>query len=163
MTKKSKKKHIIKKWYNNEEGVRNAGYDDSKYFDINTKEGQQNIIHMKKSMKNPEYFIENFVKLRVLDESLDESQQGRVVNIKLREYQKDLIKNVINERFIVAMMARQMGKCVQKNTFINIIRNKPIDIFKKICYNLLLKVSFIRSFYNNIYRSNKNEKDLSNL
>jgi len=111
MAKKSKKKkHNINKWYNNEEGVRNAGYDDSQYFDINTEEGQKNILQMQKSMKDPIYFIENFVKVRILDDSLSESDNGRIINIKLRDYQKDIIKNVLNERFLIFMLARQCGK-----------------------------------------------------
>jgi len=161
MAKKSKKKkHNINKWYNNEEGVRNAGYDDSEYFNINTEEGQKNILQMQKSMKDPIYFIENFVKLRVLDDSLSESQQGRIINIKLRDYQKDFICNILNERYLICMMGRQQGKCLYKDTFINIIRKKPVYKFKKICYNLLMSISFIRNFFNNNYKGKKDEEKL---
>ena len=104
MTRKTKKKiKEINRWYNNEEGVRNAGINDSEYFDLETEEGQQNVIDLDKSMKDPIYFIEKFVKLRVLDDSLGESQQGRVVNIKLRDYQKDI--NLGTEHLIIIALS----------------------------------------------------------
>lgn len=56
---------------------------------------------MAKCKKDPIYFIEQYVKIVTED---------GVVPIKLRDYQKEFILSMFNNRFTIAMMGRQQGK-----------------------------------------------------
>ena len=55
-----------------------------------------------KCSEDPVYFIENYVKIVNLDEGL--------VNFKMYNFQKDMIKQVHNNRFVIAKLPRQSGK-----------------------------------------------------
>ena len=55
-----------------------------------------------KCSEDPIYFIENYVKIVNLDEGL--------VNFKMYDFQKDMIRTVHNDRFVIAKLPRQTGK-----------------------------------------------------
>jgi hypothetical protein len=51
------------------------------------------------------YFTEQYCKVKTED--------GSVGQIKLREYQKEILDNFVNSRFNILMASRQVGKCNQ--------------------------------------------------
>ena len=55
-----------------------------------------------KCSEDPIYFIENYVKIVNLDEGL--------VNFKMYDFQKDMIRTVHNDRCVIAKLPRQTGK-----------------------------------------------------
>ena len=55
-----------------------------------------------KCSEDPIYFIENYVKIVNLDEGL--------VNFKMYDFQKDMIRTVHKDRFVIAKLPRQTGK-----------------------------------------------------
>jgi hypothetical protein len=61
------------------------------------------------------YFIKNYVKIINLDKGL--------MNFDLFPYQEEVIKTVDSNRFVIALLSRQMGKCLCINTNIT-VRNK---------------------------------------
>lgn len=63
---------------------------------------QEQIQEIWKCKKDPIYFIENYIKIISLDNS--------IIPFTLRDYQKNLITNIHKKRFIIAMMSRQSGK-----------------------------------------------------
>lgn len=85
-----------------------------------------------KCIKDPIYFIENYVKIISLDKG--------VIPFKMWEWQKDIIRSFEEERFCVVKVGRQSGKCFDINTSIE-VRNKTtgetfkttIGEFKKLC------------------------------
>jgi len=93
-SKKKSKKDKTSIWYNGIKGVKKSN--------VNINLSDEQIKEIKKCMQDPFYFIEKYVKLRTLDNGIS--------NIKLRKYQKDMIGKMFNNRFLIAMMARQMGK-----------------------------------------------------
>lgn len=52
--------------------------------------------------RDPEYFIENYVKIRSLDHG--------IVKFKLRKYQRKMVNTFIDNRFSIVKMPRQCGK-----------------------------------------------------
>lgn len=75
-----------------------------------------------------EYFAETFCKIK--------NEVGQINNITLRDYQKDILNLIINERNSIICGARQSGKCVTPTTNI-IVNNVNIPIFK-IWYNSII-------------------------
>ena len=55
-----------------------------------------------KCSQDPEYFIEKYIKIVNVDRGL--------VNFNLYDYQKDIVKLSVNERFVICKMPRQCGK-----------------------------------------------------
>jgi len=54
------------------------------------------------------YFAEKYCKIKLED--------GSVGQMKLRDYQKDIIKLYTENRFSILMASRQVGKCIDFNT-----------------------------------------------
>ena len=55
-----------------------------------------------KCSQDPEYFIEKYIKIVNVDKGL--------VNFNLYDYQKDIVKLSVSERFVICKMPRQCGK-----------------------------------------------------
>ena len=82
---------------------------------------EEQIKEMIRCAKDPLYFIENYVKIVTIDEGL--------VPFKLWPFQKKLINTFVNERFTIAKLPRQVGKCFDSNTIIR-VRYKKKYIFE---------------------------------
>jgi len=63
-----------------------------------------------KCSEDPIYFIENYVKIVNLDEGL--------VNFKMYDFQKDMIRSVHDNRFVIAKLPRQSGKSTSVVSYI---------------------------------------------
>jgi hypothetical protein len=68
-----------------------------------------------KCSKDPIYFIKKYVKVIHVDRG--------TVPFELYDFQEDIIRTYHENRKAVVLTARQMGKCCQKDTLIN-IKNK---------------------------------------
>jgi hypothetical protein len=66
--------------------------------------GNDEIKHLALSIADPIYFIENFIKVQ-------HPTKG-AVPLKLYPFQVDMVNGFANNRFVIALTARQMGKCV---------------------------------------------------
>ncbi|WP_300103199.1 hypothetical protein [Flavobacterium sp.] len=114
----------MKDCYNGNYNIAKAGISHSY-----TEEQLTEIIKCKKDII---YFIENYVKIINLDEGM--------VPFKLYDYQKEMITAFKENKYIICLLARQMGKCVTYSTIIN-IRNKKTNQVQEIeigkFYNLI--------------------------
>lgn len=78
----------------------------------------QQIKELKKCANDPIYFIENYLSL--VNEKAEE------IPFKLFDFQKELIESLIENRYTIALWARQMGKCVGPDTVINVNGNDVV-------------------------------------
>ena len=69
---------------------------------------KQQIQERIKCMKDPIYFIQKYMKIVHVDKGL--------VPFDLYDFQKDLLNSYINNRFTIAKLPRQVGKCFCINT-----------------------------------------------
>jgi hypothetical protein len=76
----------------------------------------ENIQELIKCKKDPVYFICNYIYLQ-------HPTKGKML-FNLYDYQRELVDNLLNNRWIVALLSRQMGKCFSGSTSIVIIK-KP--------------------------------------
>lgn len=72
-----------------------------------------------KCKNDPIYFAENYVKIITED---------GLVPIKLRDYQKEFLMYMVNERETMALQSRQSGKCLRINTTVRIRNKKTKEI-----------------------------------
>jgi hypothetical protein len=95
-----------------------------------TEEEQQEYI---KCALDVHYFTEKYCKVKTED--------GTINNIKLRDYQKEILDNFINNRFNILMASRQVGKCSYFNTLCSIEKDNMIINFRigKLYYYMLKK------------------------
>lgn len=93
-------KRTEKLWFNNLEGVRKRG--------IKFAMTQEEIEEYIKCKLSVYYFAEHYCKIKLED--------GTVGQMKLRDYQKDIIKLYTENRYSILMASRQVGKC---NSFIS--------------------------------------------
>lgn len=89
-------------WFKNEVGVRRAGTTF-----MMTEQEIQEYIRCKLDIQ---YFAEKYCKIKTED--------GSVQNIKLRDYQKDILDLYTKNRFSILCGSRQIGKCFSFNTTI---------------------------------------------
>lgn len=83
--------------------------------------------------KDIEYFAENYCQIKT---------EEQFTNFELYDYQKDFFGAVLNDRKVIYLASRQIGKCITPDTTIdikidnNIIPNiKLIDLYNKIYPN----------------------------
>ena len=88
-------------WLKSEVGLRRAGVT----FKMTTTEQQEYI----RCALDVHYFTEKYCKVKTED--------GSVGNIKLRDYQKDVMDNFVNNRFNILMASRQVGKTISSSIF----------------------------------------------
>ncbi len=88
-------------WLKSEVGLRRAGVS----FKMSDDEQQEYI----KCALDVHYFTEKYCKVKTEDGSID--------NIKLREYQKEMLDNFVNNRFNILMASRQVGKTISASIF----------------------------------------------
>jgi hypothetical protein len=133
---RKKKKQIEDIYFQNIKGLKKEG--------IKLKFTPKQKKEIAKCAEDPIYFIENYVKIKSLDE--------KMILMKLRDYQIDMIKNIYNNRYTIAMMARQMGKCAASDTKIEIIKSKPKGFIKKIVFKILMKFKIFGEVYDEIFK-----------
>lgn len=68
------------------------------------------------------YFLMNYGRIIDLDRG--------IVNFQLYQYQKNMIKLMAENRFVVNLLPRQMGKCAQKDTIVKIRNKKTGEIIE---------------------------------
>lgn len=112
-------------WFQNEVGVRRAGLT----FRMTDDEIQEYI----KCKLDISYFAEKYCRIKTED--------GSVQNIKLRDYQEDVLNLYTKNRFSILCASRQVGKCFSFNTIVSLkIDEIEFDVrIGKLYYDLLSK------------------------
>ena len=75
----------------------------------------EQLVEYAKCEADPLYFIENYVKIISLDHG--------TIPFKPWEFQKNMIRTMVKERFTICKMPRQVGKCCGSSETIY-VRNK---------------------------------------
>jgi len=88
-------------WLKSEVGIRRAGAS----FKMTTDEQQEYV----RCALDVHYFTEKYCKVKTEDGSID--------NILLRDYQKEMLDNFVNNRFSILMASRQVGKTISSSIF----------------------------------------------
>jgi len=109
-------------WFKGEVGVRRSGVT----FRMTDDEIQEYI----KCKLDIKYFAEKYCRVKTED--------GSVNNIKLRDYQKDILDLYTKNRFSILCASRQVGKCFNFNTLCKMEDGK-LERIGKIYYDLLRK------------------------
>lgn len=102
-------------WFDNKIGFRKAG--------IRFANTKKETVEWGKCAIDVNYFAETYVHIK--------REDGSVGNMKLRDYQKDIIDLYTKNRFSILMASRQMGKCVSFSTMVTVrdnIQHRVIDI-----------------------------------
>lgn len=107
-------------WFSNEIGVRRHGIS----FSFTPEEFNEYV----KCKTDVGHFAENHCKVK--------REDGSVGQIKLRDYQKDILELYDKNRFSILCGSRQIGKCVTFNTKIELESGK-IMLLGELYYNLL--------------------------
>ena len=112
-------------WLKSEVGLRRSGV----AFKMSPEEQQEYI----RCALDVHYFVEKYCKVK--------REDGSVGNIFLRDYQKEILDNFVNNRFNILMASRQIGKRFSFNTIISIERDGiQYDIrFGKLYYLMVSK------------------------
>jgi hypothetical protein len=76
-----------------------------------------------KCADDPMYFVEKYVKIINVDYGL--------VPLKMRPFQRKIVKAMADNRFVICKIPRQSGKCVTKETIIH-VRNKKTGTIEEI-------------------------------
>ena len=113
-------------WFKNNNGIRRPGLKFSM-----TQEELEEYIKCKLSVY---YFAEHYCKIKLED--------GSIGQMKLRDYQKDIIKLYTENRYSILMASRQSGKCSEFNSVLTLKDSNGL-IFKinigKLYYQTLSK------------------------
>lgn len=109
-----------KLWFKNQRGVRKAGI----AFAMTNKE----VSEYAKCKLSVHYFAEKYCKIKVEDGTID--------NMKLRDYQKDIIDLYTKNRFSILMASRQTGKCSSPFTKIYIVDDITKETYETAFYDL---------------------------
>ncbi len=85
------------------------------------------ILELRQCTKDPVYFMRNYIKVQ-------HPTKG-TIKFDLYEYQERFVKCMHENRFVVTLQPRQVGKCVQNETSIGTIE-RPSGIKKFILKHL---------------------------
>jgi hypothetical protein len=91
-------------WLKSEVGLKRSGV----VFKLSAEEQQEYI----RCAVDIHYFTEKYCKTK--------REDGSVGSILLRDYQKEILDNFVNNRFNILMASRQVGKCFYFNTLCSI-------------------------------------------
>jgi len=121
-------------WYQSEVGIRRANVS----FRMTNEEQQEYV----RCALDIQYFTEKYCKTKTED--------GSIGSIKLRDYQKEILDNFVNNRFNILMASRQVGKC---NSLIMKVTCEIIDKdgFMKVVEMPMYKLLFMYKGDKNIY------------
>ena len=92
---------------------------------VNINYSKEEIEEYIRCSGNPEYFIENYIKIVSVDKGL--------IPFKLWDFQKDIVEKIQNNRFVICKLPRQSGKCVFINTIVTIRDKRTL-----ICYDITI-------------------------
>lgn len=113
-------------WFKNNPGIRRTG--------LKFAMTQEELNEYLKCKMSVYYFAEHYCKIKLED--------GSIGQMKLREYQKDIIKLYTENRYSILMASRQSGKCLIFNTLAT-VKDENGFIFKinlgKLYYGALKK------------------------
>lgn len=115
-----KLKNHEKLWFNNMRLVRKANIP----FAMKNTEIQE---YMKCKM-SVQYFANNYCHIKLED--------GSIGQMKLRDYQKDIIDLYSNNRFSILMASRQVGKCNNFNTNVLALNEETKELYNIPFYEL---------------------------
>lgn len=82
----------------------------------------EQILEIEKCVNDPVYFIKNYIKIVNVDHGL--------VPFDMWKFQEDMVKDFHENRFSIAKMPRQVGKCLQLNTPIRLRNKKTGEILE---------------------------------
>ncbi len=99
-------------WFENQIGVRRTG--------ITFRWTDEEIKEWVKCAKDIYYFAEKYCRVK--------TEEGDVNNIKLRDYQYDILDLYTKNRFSILMGSRQIGKCVTFNTLVDLESGERVRI-----------------------------------
>jgi hypothetical protein len=88
-------------WFKSEVGIRRAGVT----FRMTPEEQEEYV----RCALDIHYFTEKYCKVKTED--------GSINNIKLRDYQEEIMDNFVNNRFNILMASRQVGKTISASIF----------------------------------------------
>lgn len=109
-----------KLWFSNIKGVRRAGIT----FAMTDDEIEEYI----KCKLSVHYFAEKYCKIKLED--------GTIGNMRLRDYQKDIINLYTRNRYSILMASRQTGKCSSPFALINILDEETREIYESPFYEV---------------------------
>lgn len=99
-------------WFENQLGVRRTG--------ITFAWTDEEIQEWVKCAKDIYYFAEKYCKVK--------TEEGNITNIKLRDYQYNILDLYTKNRFSILMGSRQIGKCVTFNTLVDLESGEKVRI-----------------------------------
>lgn len=121
-------------WLKGEVGIRRAGVT----FKITPEEQEEYI----KCALDINHFTEKYCKVKTDD--------GSIGNIKLRDYQEDILNNFTNNRFNILMASRQVGKCFELITSVLRLDTSSNTLTKVPLYKLYFSHKKKLSFYDKL-------------
>lgn len=83
----------------------------------------EHVLEMRKCMMDPIYFVRTYCRIMTLDHGTQP--------FNLFDYQEEMIRTYVENRFSIACTARQMGKCVTGDTKVRIRQGdqgKPMEL-----------------------------------
>ena len=83
---------------------------------------EEQVLEIAKCTEDPVYFIRNYVKIVNVDRGL--------VPFEMWDFQEDMVRTFHDNRFCIAKMPRQVGKCLQLNTPIRLKNKKTGQIIE---------------------------------
>jgi hypothetical protein len=83
---------------------------------------EEQVVEIAKCAEDPVYFIKNYVKIVNVDRGL--------VPFEMWDFQEDMVRTFHDNRFCIAKMPRQVGKCLQLNTPIRLKNKKTGQIIE---------------------------------
>lgn len=90
-------------WYKNIPGVRKAGFNVYEFTDFELGE-------IAKCSQSVEYFADNYCHIK--------TESGKIQQMKLRPYQREFLRMYDNEKYVLLMCSRQMGKTIVSSIYI---------------------------------------------
>ena len=82
----------------------------------------EQIIEIEKCVNDPVYFIKTYIKIVNVDHGL--------VPFNMWDFQQEMVNTFHNNRFSIAKMPRQVGKCFSINTPIRLRNKKTGEIME---------------------------------
>jgi len=125
-------------WFMGKEGVRRKG--------IKFSMTQEEAVEYIKCKLSVYYFAEHFCKIKLED--------GTVGQMKLRDYQKDIIKLYTENRYSILMASRQIGKCISLTTKL-LCKNNTADEPFSICIGELYYKELKKTHHLNVFEKSK--------
>jgi len=89
---------------------------------IQIKYSKEQVAEFMKCSEDPIYFIQKYFRIVNVDKG--------IIKLKPYEYQKEIIRAILENRHVIVKLPRQAGKCFCINTSIRIRNKKTGEILK---------------------------------